>query len=59
MNRSRKSRIALRILAVVLGLSPFAVSGAAFAASVTTATPSSTVVADGGAQVTPNEAIWT
>lgn len=60
MNRSRKSRVALRVLAVVLGLSPLAVTGAVLAASTAPAAHSSgVVVADTSAQMSPNEAIWT
>jgi hypothetical protein len=60
MNRSRKSRISLRVLSVMLGLGTLGVSGAASAESVALATaPAVVVTADSGTRVSPLEVIWT
>jgi hypothetical protein len=64
MNRSRRRRLALRVLAVMLGLGAIGAGGVAFAADSGTATsPGDTVIAPTQSGPTsgvaaPNEAIW-
>jgi hypothetical protein len=63
MNRSRRRRLALRVLAVMIGLGAIGAGGVAFAAdSGTAVTPGDTVIAP--TQTTtpgfavPNETVW-
>jgi hypothetical protein len=66
MNRSRRRRLALRVLAVMIGLGAIGAGGVAFAASDsgTAVKPGDTVIAPTqtgpatGGFASPNDAIW-
>jgi hypothetical protein len=65
MDRSRRRRLALRVLAVMIGLGALGAGGVAFAAdSGTSVKPGDTVIAptdsgsSTGTQFAPSEVIW-